>query len=578
MHICSVRVNRSCMPLVPTLIAGMGQAFPELRGNSRNGRSRTRCFSRRGKVPQDARTRGLRMLEDELSGLEAGRTPFRRDRVPALRHLRLSPRPYRGHPQGKESVCRFGRFRQGNAVAKGPRRAAWDGSGDEGEDELWLDLADEHGPTEFLGYDTESAEGRIVALVVDGARVSEAGSGSNLELAFNQTPFYAESGGQVGDSGIVRAGEAVIEIRDVKQRAGVFAHAGTVLEGLVSVGDAAELGVDRARRAAIRANHSAAHLVHEALRSLLGTHVMQRGSRNAAEGLRFDFSHGKGLDDEEITRVEGEVNAMIRQNSAVETRVMTPDDARDLGAIALFGEKYGDEVRVVSMGTRAGSGRGRDGNTYSMELCGGTHVRRTGEIGLFVTTAETASSSGVRRIEALTGHPALEHLSARRRCLDESALVLRSRPEEVPERIRALADERRALQRTVDELRRKLAAGGGADGSSGHVRDVAGISFLTQVVDGLPGKELRGLLDTHKSRLGSGVILLISDVGGKAAIVAGVTDDLTSRVSAVDLVRAAASALGGSGGGGRPDMAQAGGPDASRADAAVAAAVELLEG
>ncbi len=561
--------------LVPSLIGSMGQAFPELARAQRQIEDTLQLEEERFRKTLG---RGLRMLEDEISGLDDG------ERLPGETAFRLYD-TY-GFPldltedilrERKLSVDSDG-FDKEMRLQRERARAAWEGSGDEGDDKLWLDLAEEHGQTEFLGHETETAEGRILALIKDGSRLHDAGPGSKLELVFNQTPYYAEAGGQVGDSGIVRAGEAIIEVRDVKRKAGLFAHASTVLEGMVSVGDAAELSVDNARRTAIRANHSAAHLLHEALRSLLGSHVMQRGSRNAAEGLRFDFSHEKGLNDDEIARVESEVNFMIRQNSAVETRIMTPDDARELGAIALFGEKYGDEVRVVSMGTRTGSGRGRNGDTYSMELCGGTHVRRTGEIGLFVTTAETASSSGVRRIEALTGQSALEHLSARRRILDESAHALRSRPDEVPSRVRALADERRTLQRTVEDLRRKLAAGGGADGAAGQVRDVAGISFLAQVVDGLPGKELRGLLDAQKSRLGSGVILLISDVGGKAAIVAGVTDDLTSRVSAVDLVRVAASAVGGSGGGGRPDMAQAGGPDASRANAAVAAAVEFLEG
>jgi alanyl-tRNA synthetase len=339
-------------------------------------------------------------------------------------------------------------------------------------------------------------------------------------------------------------------------------------------GVAAELLVENTKRSSIRNSHSATHLLNEALRNALGDHVAQRGSLNAADRLRFDFSHSKAMSDAELASVETEVNKYIRQNSSVETRIMTPDDARGLGAQALFGEKYGDEVRVVSMGMQDGSGKGLDKNTYSLELCGGTHVRQLGEIGLFTLLGESASASGVRRIEALTGQEALAHLTNQSAALAGIAGTLKAKPEDVAGRVQALMDERKALQNEVAELRRAVAMGGG--GQSSDAEDVNGIPFFAQVLKDVPGKDLRGLIDEHKNRLGSAVILLISDAGGKAAVAAGVTDDLTDKVSAVDIVKAAANELGGKGGGGRPDMAQAGGADASNADEAVKAARNIL--
>ena len=336
--------------------------------------------------------------------------------------------------------------------------------------------------------------------------------------------------------------------------------------------------VAHARRTAIRANHSATHLLHEALRETLGDHVSQRGSLNAADRLRFDFSHNAALTAEELAKVEEDVNAYIRQNAPVETRIMTPDDARGLGAQALFGEKYGDEVRVVSMGRHDGSGKGSDGQTYSLELCGGTHVRQTGDIGVFALQGDSASSAGVRRIEALTGADALRHLSAQDRRVNALAQELKAQAEDVPARVRALMDERKALANEVAQLRRELAMAGGGAVDGTEQNKVNGIEFISQVLSGVTGKDLPSLIDEHKSRLGSGAVLLIADAGGKAAVAAGVTDDLVSRISAVDLVKAAVAELGGKGGGGRADMAQGGGPDAANAKAAIAAATAVLEG
>jgi alanyl-tRNA synthetase len=398
-----------------------------------------------------------------------------------------------------------------------------------------------------------------------------------VQVVLNQTPFYAEAGGQVGDNGTLKADRATVTIADVRKMAGLSVHIGRVEHGELAVGAAASLTVDHDRRAAIRANHSATHLLHEALRRALGDHVAQRGSLVAPDRLRFDFAHGKAMAPGELAAVEAEVNAFVRQDTPVETRIMTPDDAQGLGARALFGEKYGDEVRVVSMGSRPGSGLGAGGDTYSLELCGGTHVGRTGEIGAFKLVSEGASASGIRRIEALTGAGALAHVAAQEAALNDAAGLLRVRPEELPDRVRALLEERRAQGHEIAELRRRLAMGGGGAAAPAGPETVKGIPFLAQSLTGVSGKDLRELIDEHKARLGSGVILLVADTGDKAAVAAGVTDDLTGRISAVDLVRAAAEALGGKGGGGRPDMAQAGGADAKRAPEAIAAARALLE-
>ena len=413
--------------------------------------------------------------------------------------------------------------------------------------------------------------------VVDGGEVDELAPGTEGWMVVNQTPFYAESGGQVGDTGtfLKPDGSGVVS-NTQKMAGGLFAHRVTPEKTALFAGDALELRVDHARRTAIRANHSATHLLHEALRDALGEHVAQRGSLNAEDRLRFDFSHTKALSLDELNQVERDVNLYIRQNAPVETRIMTPDDARAMGAQALFGEKYGDEVRVVSMGTLPGSGKGQGGDTYSLELCGGTHVRQTGDIGAFVTLGDSASSAGVRRIEALTGQAALDYLRGQDHRLAETATIMKAPAAEVPDRVRALMDERKALQAEVAQLRRELAMSGGSQGGGAEAESVNGVSFTAQVLSGVTGKDLPPLIDAAKDKMGSGVALFIADTGGKAAVAAGVTPDLVGSVSAVDLVRAAVAELGGKGGGGRPDMAQGGGASADNAEAAIAAARSVL--
>ncbi len=558
--------------LVPELVTQMGAAYPELRQAQPMIEETLRAEETRFRETLD---RGLKLLDDELGGL-ADDAP-----LPGAAAFKLYDTF--GFPLDltQDALREKGRevdvagFDAAMDAQKAKARAAWSGSGEAADASIWFDIADAQGATDFLGYDTEQAEGQVLAIVKDGAKADSAGQGDTVQVVTNQTPFYAESGGQVGDTGTLRVGDTVAKVTDTRKVADVFIHFATIEAGTLNTGDGVEMVVDHARRSNIRANHSATHLLHEALREALGEHVAQRGSLNAPDRLRFDFSHGKALSLDELNRVEREVNTYIRQNTAVETRIMTPDDARGLGAQALFGEKYGDEVRVVSMG-RAETGKGADGQTYSLELCGGTHVRQTGDIGAFVTLGDSASSSGVRRIEALTGQAAMDYLRAQDHRLAEVALSLKARPEEVADRVKALQDERKALQNEVAQLRREVAMGGGAAEVSD--KDVGGVAFFAQALQGVSGKDLPALIDEHKSRMGSGAVLLIADTGGKAAVAAGVTADLTEKLSAVDLVRAAVAELGGKGGGGRPDMAQGGGQDASNADAAIAAAEKIIGG
>ncbi|MBE3637680.1 alanine--tRNA ligase [Mangrovicoccus algicola] len=559
--------------LVPALVQQMGQAYPELGQAQAMIEETLRLEENRFRQTLD---RGLKLLDDALVDLPdgaelPGETAFKLyDTYGFPLDLTQDALREKGHTVDTDG------FDAAMAEQKAKARAAWAGSGETADAAIWFDIAEKHGPTEFLGYEDEYSEGQLLAIVRDGQTAPQAAKGETVQIVVNQTPFYAESGGQVGDSGRLQTATGAATVTDTKKSAGVFIHFAEVTEGTISTGQGAELIVDHARRAAIRANHSATHLLNEALREVLGSHVAQRGSLNAEDRLRFDFSHSKAVTPEEMTRIEADVNAMIRQNSQVETRIMTPDEARELGAQALFGEKYGDEVRVVQMGRQAGSGKGVSGDVYSLELCGGTHVARLGEIGMFVLLGDSASSAGIRRIEALTGQAAFDHLAGQATTLSEAAGLLKSQADDVPARVQALLEERRALQNEVAQLRRDLAMGGG--GSSGpETRDIKGITFLGQSLSGVSGKDLRPLIDAHKDRLGSGVVVLIADADGKAAVAAGVTGDLTDRISAVDLVKAAAAELGGKGGGGRPDMAQAGGADASKAPEALAVVERMLE-
>jgi alanyl-tRNA synthetase len=443
-------------------------------------------------------------------------------------------------------------------------RAAWAGSGEAATERVWFELKEQIGATEFLGYSTESAEGEIRALVVNGAPVQAAPAGSEVAVVLNQTPFYGESGGQVGDTGIITGPDGLlIRISDTQRKLGdLFVHLGRVEAGEAQVGTAVVAEVDHVRRTAIRAHHSATHLLHEALRRKLGTHVTQKGSLNAPDRLRFDISQPRPITGDELAWVESEVNAQVRENTEVVTRLMTPEAAVELGAMALFGEKYGDEVRVVAMGSPEGNK-----GAWSIELCGGTHVRRTGDIGYFKIVSEGAVAAGVRRIEAVTGAAAEAVLAETQHRLNEAAQALRTPPAEVPERIAALLEDRRKLERQVAELQKKLATGGGGEA----VEEVNGVKLAARNLGEVPARDLKGLADAIGKQLGSGVVALVSTAEGKASIVVGVSPDLAGKLSAVELVRAAAAAVGGKGGGGRPDLAQAGGPDASKADEALAA-------
>ena len=557
--------------LVPALVRQMGAAYPELVRAQALIEETLKLEETRFRQTLD---RGLRLLDDELAKIPEGAD------LPGAAAFKLYD-TY-GFPLDltQDALREMGRkvdtlgFDAAMEEQRTKARASWSGSGEAKDARIWFELAEANGSTEFLGYDTETAEGQILALVQDGAAIDTAAEGAQVQIVVNQTPFYAESGGQVGDAGFIRTDTGLAEVTDTRKSAGVFYHVATVTEGTILKGQPAKLEVAHHRRSTIRANHSATHLLHEALRRALGDHVAQKGSLNAPDRLRFDFSHSHAMTAAELAQVEAEVNAYIRQNAPVETRIMTPDDARAIGAQALFGEKYGDEVRVVSMGELPGSGKGTDGKTYSLELCGGTHVRRTGDIGAFLCLGDSASSAGVRRIEALTGQAALDHLRLQGERLAEIAATIKAPPAEAVERVRVLAEERRALQAEVAQLRRELAMGGKAAGP--EAKEINGVKFVAQVLQGVSGKDLPALIDELKTRLGSGAVLLIADTGAKPAVAAGVTADLTARLSAVALVKAAAEAMGGKGGGGRPDMAQAGGADIALSEAAIRAAETVL--
>jgi len=558
--------------LVPALIEEMGHAYPEL---PRAEALITEVLEREETRFRQTLANGLRLLDDATQGMNEGAS------LPGETAFKLYDTygfPYdltedalRARGIGVERAG----FDDAMARQKAAARAAWKGSGQAAEGELWFDIAEREGATEFTGYASTSGEGQVVALVVGGKEVPSAEAGSDVTVLTNQTPFYGESGGQMGDTGTISAETGLrIEVSDTSKPLGrLYAHQGKVVGGAIAVGDTVHLAVDRERRDRIRANHSATHLLHAALRHALGEHVTQKGSLVAEDRLRFDFSHPKPLTADEIAAVEAEVNAEIRHNEEVVTRLMSPDDAIAAGAMALFGEKYGDEVRVLSMG-QAGPG----GRSYSVELCGGTHVRATGDIGLFRIVAEGAVSSGVRRIEALTGEAARRWVVGREEALKAVAVTLKAAPEDVEARVAALLEDRRRLERELAEAKKQLALGGGGSAPASADEEVAGIKFSGQVLQGMNPKELRGLLDEAKKRLGSGVAAIVAVNDGRASVAAGVTDDLTARISAVELVKVAVAALGGQGGGGRPDMAQGGGPDGDKAAEALAAVRAVLAG
>ncbi|NIJ36166.1 alanyl-tRNA synthetase [Sphingopyxis panaciterrae] len=560
--------------LLPSLTAEMGAAYPEL---IRAQPLIAETLEREETKFRQTLDKGLRLLDEATVGMGEGAT--------LAGDVAFKLYDTYGFPYDlTEDALRLqgitvdrGGFDTAMAQQKAAARAAWKGSGQKASEEIWFDLAETNGSTEFTGYGATTGEGTVIALVKDGVQVSEAKAGDELVVLTNQTPFYGESGGQMGDAGTIATLEgAKASVSDTGKPLGrLHAHHAKLEAGSLKVGDAVQLTVDAARRDRIRANHSATHLLHAALRNRLGGHVTQKGSLVAEDRFRFDFSHPKALSAEEIADVEAEVNAQIRGNEAVTTRLMTPDDAVAAGALALFGEKYGDEVRVLSMGKA-------DERNYSVELCGGTHVRALGDIALFKIISESAVSSGVRRIEALTGDAARQWLNGRDEALKAAAAALKTSPDEVPARVAALAEQLKKVERELADAKKAIALGGAGGGGSGGaaagpaVEQVGDVAFLAQVVEGLDPKELRGTVDGLKKQVGSGVAMLVAVNDGRASVAVGVTDDKMASLSAVDLVKAAVAALGGQGGGGRPDMAQGGGPDGGAANDAVAAVKAAL--
>lgn len=555
--------------LVPVLVREMGQAYPEL--------VRAEALISETLKLEESRfrttlARGLSILDQESQGLGSG-DKLKGDVAFTLYDtygfpLDLTQDALRARGVGVDVEG----FDAAMAQQKAKARAAWAGTGEAATEKLWFPLRERVGATEFLGYDTESAEGVVTALVRDNAEVETLKEGESGLVILNQTPFYGESGGQVGDTGTIVGNGFRAEVSDVQKKLGdVFAHQVKVVSGEIGLGKPAELTVDHARRAAIRANHSATHLLHEALRLVLGDHVAQKGSQVAPERLRFDFSHPKPISAEELARVEDIANAIVLRNEPITTRLMSVDEAIASGARALFGEKYGEEVRVVSMGTTD------EGKAFSVELCGGTHAGRTGDIGLVSVTGEGAVAAGVRRLEAMTGAGARRQLNADSKRLHELAGLLKVPANEAEARLAALIEERRKLERELSDARKKLAMGGGGGEASDPIREVAGAKLLARAVTGVEMKDLKSLADEAKARVGSGVVAIVGVAeDGKAGVVVGVTPDLTERFDAVALVRAASERLGGKGGGGRRDMAQAGGPDGAQAQAALEAVAAAM--
>jgi alanyl-tRNA synthetase len=566
--------------LVWALVREMGQAYPDLVRAEKLIEETLRLEEARFRKTLE---RGLAILDEKSAGLKKG-DMFDGDTAFTLYDtygfpLDLTQDALKSRGISVDQAS----FTDAMDRQRQKARAAWAGSGDTASEAIWFPLREKLGATEFLGYETETAEGVVGALVKDGATVDQLKPGESGAIVLNQTPFYAESGGQVGDTGMMTGDGVRFRVTDTQKMAGdLFVHLGTVEQGTLKAGTALQLDVDHGRRASIRAHHSATHVLHEALRQVLGDHIAQRGSLVAPDRLRFDFVHQKPITPEELARVEDIANDVVLENDEVTTRLMGVDEAREAGARALFGEKYGDEVRVVSMGKTARE-HGANALGWSVELCGGTHVRRTGDIGLISITGESAVSSGVRRIEALTGNYARKHANDMMQLAKTAASELRTPLDEMPARIAALMDERKKLERELSDARKKLAMGGGASASNGSgavgVREVGNVKLMARAVEGIEMKDLKSLADDGKKQLGSGVVAIVGVTeDGKAGVVVGVTADLTSRYNAVDLVRVASEALGGKGGGGRPDMAQAGGPDGAKADAALAAIEKAMAG
>jgi alanyl-tRNA synthetase len=554
--------------LLPPLVAEMGQAYPEL---VRAEPLITEILKLEETRFQGTLERGLRLLDEATASLPSGgelsgETAFRLYDTYGF-PLDLTQDALRA----KGMTVELAGFEAAMERQRADARASWKGSGEQAQERIWFELREEVGASEFLGYETERAEGQIRALVTGGRPVQRAEPGSEIMLIANQTPFYGEAGGQIGDTGTIRRGDALVRVADTQKKVGdLHVHIGRLEGAPLEVGETVELEIDGERRRRIRRAHSATHLLHAALRRHLGTHVTQKGSLVAPDRLRFDFSHPKPVTPEERALIEAEVNGFLRQNAEARVRLMARDDAIAAGAMALFGEKYGDEVRVVSMGHEP------DGRDSSVELCGGTHVARTGDIALFKIVSESGVAAGVRRIEALTGEAALAHVEEEERLLGEVAGTLKVPPQELPERISGLLAERRRLEQEVSKLRQQLATGGTA--AQQDAKEVAGVAFAGRWVEGVPAKDLRGMADAIQRQIGSGVAAVVSVLDGKASLVVSVSQGLEEKISAIDLVRAGVAELGGKGGGGRPDFAQGGGPDGSRAEAALAAIERELAG
>jgi alanyl-tRNA synthetase len=565
--------------LVWALVREMGQAYPDLVRAERLIEETLRLEETRFRKTL---SRGLAILDEKSAGLKKG-DMFDGDTAFTLYDtygfpLDLTQDALKSRGISVDQAS----FTDAMEKQKAKARASWSGSGDTATENIWFPLREKLGATEFLGYDTESAEGVVTALVKDGKDADSLKTGESGAIVLNQTPFYAESGGQVGDTGLLTGEGVKFRVTDTQKKAGdLFVHVGTVEQGTLKVGTALQLEVDHGRRSSIRAHHSATHLLHEALRQVLGDHIAQRGSLVAPDRLRFDFVHPKPITAEELARVEDIANEVVLENDEVTTRLMAVDDAREAGARALFGEKYGDEVRVVSMG-KQDRAHGQNALGWSVELCGGTHVRRTGDIGLITVTGESAVASGVRRIEALTGRHARKHANDTMAIAKTAASELRTTVDDMPARIAALMEERKKLERDLSDARKKLAMGGGATNggaAAGGVREAGGVKLLARAVEGVETKDLKSLVDDGKKQIGSGVVAIVGVTeDGKAGLVVGVTADLTARFNAVELVRKGSEALGGKGGGGRPDMAQAGGPDGAKANAALSAIEQAMAG
>ncbi|MEZ6024016.1 MAG: alanine--tRNA ligase [Hyphomonadaceae bacterium] len=560
--------------LAPTLIAEMGEAYPELK--------RAEPVIKAQLHEEEERFRrtlanGLRLLEDEVGALKQGRKLSGRTAFKLYDTFGFPLDLTQDILRGRGLEVDVPEYDAAMQEQKDQGAASWKGADGGDNPVIWHSILERTKGNQFLGYAAEVGEGKVTAIVAGGAEVHELREGASGALVFDRTPFYAESGGQSGDQGkITFANGAEFVVEDTQKQAGALhAHIGRLTKGAVKVGDKAALEIDHERRAKIRANHSATHLLHAALRNVLGPHVTQKGSLVEADYFRFDFSHGQAMTADEIGRVEDEVNAVIRQNAEGVIKEMAPAKAIEEGALALFGEKYGDTVRVL----RLGDALDRGGKAYSVELCGGTHVKRTGDIAVFAILSEGGVAAGVRRIEATTGAAALAHLKAQAALAKALSSNLKTPMAELPERVAQLQDERKKLERELSEAKKKLAlAGGGGQAAPAGPESVAGVSVLARVLDGVPAKDLRGLVDEGKKSIGSGVIAYVGVEGGKAALAVGVTDDLKAKVSAVDLVKAGVAAVGGQGGGGRPDMAQGGGPNGGEAAKALDAIRAALQG